>query len=332
MTTANWIRCNRASVKRESVRFCKGNRASQKRGYTLALAALLFPLVAHAKLNVVCTTADFASIAKEIGGDKVEVTTIAKPTEDPHFVDAKPSHIVKLNRADALIEGGAELEIGWLPPLLEGARNTKLETGKPGRIACVEGLSLLEVPATLDRSKGDIHAAGNPHFMVDPVNGRNAAAHICDAFCKLDSKSCDIFLANLAKFNERLDAKMAEWQKVMEPYRGRRVVAYHDSWPYFAQRFGLKIDLFLEPKPGIPPTPANLANVIAKMKEEHIGVIIVEPHQNRKTADTVARDTGATVVDVAQFPGGVKGTEGSYIELIDYLVHSIAKVLGGESK
>ena len=229
-------------------------------------ALLVLANIAHAKLNVVATTPDFGAIAKEIGGDQIDLTTLAKPTEDPHFVDAKPSFIVKLNRADALIEGGAELEVGWLPPLVEGARNAKLEAGKPGRISCVQGLSLLEVPTTLDRSKGDLHAAGNPHYTTDPVNAKIVAGTIAEAFAKLDPKSADAYRANLATFTARLNAKLAEWQKLLELFKGRRIVTYHNSWPYFAARFGVKMDLFLEPKPGIPPSPSHLAEVITKMK------------------------------------------------------------------
>ncbi len=291
------------------------------------LAGVFLAQVSEAKLNVVATTPELGGIARAIGGNRVEVTSLAKPTEDPHFVDAKPSFVVKLNRADVLIEGGAELEIGWLPPLLDNARNPKLAAGAPGRIAIGPGVSLLEVPTTLDRSKGDVHAMGNPHFMTDPVNGKIAAQTICDGLCKIDASGCDAYHANLAEFKAQLDAKQAEWQKLLAPYRGQQIVAYHNTWPYFAQRFGLKIDLFLEPKPGIPPTPASLAEVIAKMKAEHIHVIIVEPYQNRKTADTVAADTGATVVALTQYPGGVKGSDGGYIELIDYLVRTLASAL-----
>src|SRR6266516_2522403 len=154
----------------------------------IALAALAFTFnfAATAKLNVVATTADFGAIAQEIGGDKIELATLAKPTEDPHFVDAKPSFIVKLNRADVLIEGGAELEIGWLPALLDQSRNSKLAPGAPGHVACAQGVQMLEVPSTLDRSKGDIHAAGNPHYVVDPVNAKKVAENIANAFCALD--------------------------------------------------------------------------------------------------------------------------------------------------
>jgi zinc/manganese transport system substrate-binding protein len=284
---------------------------------------------ARAKLNVVATTPDFGSIAAAIGGNDVSVTTLAKPTEDPHFVDAKPSFILKLNRADALVEGGAELEIGWLPALLDQARNAKLASGAPGHIACNRSVQLLEVPATLDRSKGDIHAAGNPHYLTDPANAKIVAQNIADAFCQLDPKSAGVYQANLKKFDDQLDRKLAEWEKLLAPYKGQQVVAYHDSWPYFAHRFDIKIDLFLEPKPGIPPTPVHLAEVITQMRADHIRAILVEPYQNRKTAQTVAADTGATAVEVSQFPGGVKGTEGGYVELMDFVVNSVAKVLGG---
>jgi len=287
-------------------------------------------MTAPAKLNVVATTAELASIAREIGGDKIDLTALAKPTEDPHFVDAKPSLILKLNRADVLIEGGAELEIGWLPALLDQARNDKLAAGAPGHVACAQGVQLLEVPSTLDRSKGDIHAAGNPHYLVDPVNGKIAARHITDAFCALDAKEAGAYRANLKKFTDALDAKMVEWQKTLEPFTGQQVVAYHNSWLYFGNRFGLKIDLFLEPKPGVPPTPTHLAEVITRMKADKVHVIIVDPYLNRRTAETVAAKTGALVVDVTQFPGGVKGTEGGYIALLDYLVTSVARALAAK--
>jgi len=210
----------------------------------LCSLAILAP-AAQAKLEVVATTPDFGSIAAEIGGNRASITTLAKPTEDPHFVDAKPSFIVKLNRADAVVEGGAELEIGWLPALLDQSRNSKLALGAPGRIYCSQGISLVEIPATLDRSRGDIHAAGNPHYLTDPVNAKIVAEHIANAFCQLDAKSCDTYRANLKKFADELDKKTVEWEKRLAPFEGQRVVAYHNTWSYFARRFGLSIDLFL---------------------------------------------------------------------------------------
>jgi len=289
-------------------------------GATLAFGA-------QAKLNVVATTPDLGAIAREIGGDAITLTTLAKPTEDPHFVDAKPSFILKLNRADVVIEGGAELEIGWLPALLDQSRNEKLAAGAPGHVNCAKGVPLMDVPATLDRSRGDIHAAGNPHYVIAPSNAKIVAQNIASALAQVDAKNAETYRANLQKFTAVLEAKMAEWQKTLAPFKGASIVAYHDSWPYFARDFGLKIELYLEPKPGIPPTPSHLAEVIMKMKEENAHVIIVDPYLNRRTAETVARDTGAAVVDVTQFPGGLKGTEGGYVQLEDYLVNSLARAL-----
>ena len=305
-----------------------GNGASRVRKTLLSilpLAALaVFP--AHAKLNLVVTTPDLASVAEVIGGKSVEIATLTRPTEDPHFVDAKPSFVLKLNRADAVLEGGADLEVGWLPPLLEQSRNAKLATGAPGRLRGNTGIAMLEVPTTLDRSMGDVHAAGNPHFLMDPANARILAAYLADAFCKLDAASRDTYQANLKRFTSELDAKMVEWQKRLAPFAGQHIVAYHNSWPYFGKRFGLNIDRFLEPKPGIPPSPPHLAAVLSQMKQEKISVVFVEPYLSRRTAEKVAEETGATVVDVAQFPGAIKGTAG-YIQLMDYLVNSVASAL-----
>ena len=298
-----------------------------KTTFSLILTTLLLAASAQAKLNVVATTADLGAIAREIGGDAITLTTLAKPTEDPHFVDAKPSFIVKLNRADVVIEGGAELEIGWLPALLDQSRNEKLAAGAPGHVICSKGVPLMDVPATLDRSRGDIHAAGNPHYLIAPSNAKIVAQNIAEALAEVDAKNAETYRANLKKFTAALDAKMAEWQQTLAPFAGASIVAYHDSWPYFARDFGFKIDLFLEPKPGIPPTPAHLAEVIFKMKSEKARVIIVDPYLNRRTAETVARDTGAAVVDVTQFPGGLKGTDGGYIQLEDYLVNTLGKAL-----
>ena len=285
---------------------------------------------AGAKLNVVATTADFGALAQAVGGDLVTVTVLAKATEDPHFVDAKPSYIVKLNRADVLIEGGAELEVGWLPPLLDGSRNAKLAAGQPGHIAIAEGLAMLEVPTELDRSKGDLHAKGNPHFMTDPESARHAAKRIAEGFAAVNPAHKADFEQKLQAWLKLLDEKEASWQKQLAPFVGMRIAAFHNSWPYFARRFGLKMDLFLEPKPGIPPSPAQFASVLETMKREHIKVIIIEPYQNKHMAATVAAQTGATVLDFAQYPGGVKGTEGDYLALLDQLVSSLAAALAAK--
>jgi zinc/manganese transport system substrate-binding protein len=279
------------------------------------------------KLNVVATTPDLAAVAREIGGDAVDVTAMAKPTEDPHFVDAKPSFLVALNRADVLIEGGAELELGWLPPLLDNARNSKIAPGAPGRIVASEGIRLLEVPTSFDRSRGDVHALGNPHFLIDPVNVKVVAANIAAHFSQLDPASASIYKANLAKFNQTLDARMADWRKQLEPFRDAKIVTYHKDFVYFAERFNLDIVGELEPKPGIAPSPAHVAEVITAMKAAHARVIIVQPFQNRRTAETVARQTDGVVLDISQQPGAIPNTT-TYFDLMDYVVRTLATGLG----
>src|SRR5205085_2133305 len=228
---------------------------------------------AQAKLNVVATLPDFGSLAREIGGDNGAVTVLAKPTEDPHFVDARPSFVVALRNADALIDGGAELEIGWLPPLLQNARNPKIESGRPGRIVASQGVRLMNVPTTVTRAAGDVHVLGNPHFTTDPIIAKTVAQHIAQAFSAVDAANAANYDANFKKFEATVNAKLQEWGAAMLPFKGQSVVAYHDSWPYFAHRFGINIDLFLEPKPGIPPSPSHLAEVIAQMKAQHIKAI-----------------------------------------------------------
>lgn len=281
---------------------------------------------AQAKLNVVATLADFGSIAREIGGDKVDVTVMAKPTEDPHFVDARPSFVVQLRTADVLIDGGAELEIGWLPPLLQNARNPKIEVGKPGRVQASQGIRLMNVPANVTRAAGDVHALGNPHFMVDPIIAKTVAQHIAQSYSAIDAANAASYDANFKKFEAAINAKLQEWGTALLPFKGQNVVAYHDSWPYFAHRFGLNIDIFLEPKPGIPPSPSHLVEVIAQMKAKNVKVIIVEPYHDRKIAEKAASATGAKVIDFSQFPGGIPGTE-SYVKLIDVLVSRLAAAM-----
>ena len=280
----------------------------------------------HAKLNVVATLPDFGSLAREIGGDKVDIVVLAKPTEDPHFVDARPSFVVSLRNADVLIDGGAELELGWLPPLLQNARNPKIEVGKPGRVQASQGIRLMNVPANVTRAAGDVHALGNPHFCVDPIIAKAIAQHIAQSFAAVDSANAAFYDANYKKFESTVNAKLQEWGAAMLPFKDQHVAAYHDSWPYFAHRFGINIDIFLEPKPGIPPSPSHLTEVIAQMKTQHVKAVIVEPYHDKRIAEKVASATGAKVVEFAQFPGGISGTE-TYVKLIDALVPRLAAAL-----
>ncbi|MEY2484829.1 MAG: zinc/manganese transport system substrate-binding protein [Verrucomicrobiota bacterium] len=289
-------------------------------------ATCSFALGAEAKLNVVATLPDLGSLAREIGGDKVTVSVLAKPTEDPHFVDARPSFVVALRNADVLIDGGAELEIGWLPPLLQNARNPKIETGKPGRVNASQGIRLMNVPTNATRAAGDVHALGNPHFMTDPIIAKAVAQHIAQAFSAVDSANASSYDANDKNFEATINAKLQQWGAALLPYKGQSVVAYHDSWPYFAHRFGINLNIFLEPKPGIPPSPSHLAEVIEQIKAQHIKAIIVEPFHDRKIAEKVAGATGAKVVDFAQYPGALPGTD-NYVKLIDKLVSNLAAAL-----
>jgi len=289
-------------------------------------ATFSFALDAEAKLNVVATLPDLGSLAGEIGGDKIALSVLAKPTEDPHFVDARPSFVVALRNADVLIDGGAELEIGWLPPLLQNARNPKIETGKPGRVNASQGVRLMNVPTNATRAAGDVHALGNPHFMTDPIIAKAVAQHIAQAFSAVDSANASFYDANYKNFETTINTKLQQWGAALLPYKGQSVVAYHDSWPYFAHRFGINLNIFLEPKPGIPPSPSHLAEVIEQIKAQHIKAIIVEPFHDRKIAEKVASATGAKVVDFAQYPGALPGTD-NYVKLIDRLVSSLAAAL-----
>lgn len=296
----------------------------------LLTSAMVLALVssAHAKLAVVATLADFGALATEIGGEHVDVTVLAKPTEDEHFVDARPSFVVKLRNADVLIEGGAELELGWLPPLLRNARNAKIELGGPGRVVASQGVILMNVAENATRAAGDVHALGNPHYMLDPIIAKTVAQHIARSFAACDAANAAVYDANYHGFAATIDARLQEWGKTMLPFKGAAVVAYHDSWPYLAHRFGVTIDTFLEPKPGIPPSPSHLAEVIEKMRAQKIEAIIVEPFQNRKIAEKVAASTGASIIDAAQYPGALPNTD-TYVALIDALVSRMAGALGG---
>jgi len=294
-------------------------------------AVLLLPTAIHARaeLKVVATTPDYAALAAAIGGSRVSIKTLAKATEDSHFVDAKPSHIVALNRADVLIESGAGLEIGWLSALVGGARNKKVLPGATGRVKGSDGIELLDVPAVLDRSQGDVHAMGNPHFLMDPLNAGIVVGHLANVFCQLDAAGCASYQENLSRFRKTLGVRIKIWEETLAPYSGTPIVTYHNTWRYFAERFHLQAETFLEPKPGIPPSPPHLAKVIEKMKSGGMKVILVEPFQSRKTAEVVAGHTGATVVDICQFPGGIQGTD-DYFSLMDANVNSIARAFDAE--
>jgi len=281
--------------------------------------------VAEKKLNIVATLPDYAAIARAIGGDRVTVTNLAKGTEDPHFVDARPSFVRVLNKADLLIEGGAELEIGWLPPLVAGARNKAILTGAPGHLTLAQYIRLLEVPTTpVDRSMGDVHPIGNPHFNLDPLNGKPMSAAIADKLSALAPANASFFRANQEKFVQELDRKFAEWKKVMDPLRGTKVVTYHKSFDYFIERFGLELAGTLEPKPGIEPSPTHINALIPQAKAEGVKYIIIEPNRPRRTPEYVADAVGAKLVLLPGLVGGAEHVD-NYFELFDYDIAQITR-------
>jgi len=297
------------------------------------IALIAFPLLilnsrpssADDKLNVVATTPDLASLTRSVAGERAEVTAIARPTEDPHFVDAKPSFIRLLNQADVLVEGGAQLEAGWLPPLIDGARNSRIALGAPGRIIASEGIVMLDVPTRLDRSMGDVHPLGNPHYLLDPLNAKTAAATIKRGLCVVDQAHCSDYESGLASFTAAIDTKMKEWQTALERARGAKVVTYHKNFDYFAARFGLDVVDTLETKPGIPPSPTHLNELVPKMKMLGVRLIIVEPNRERQNSEFVAANTGARVLLLPIMPGGKEAAD--YIGLIDFDVAQIADAL-----
>jgi len=277
------------------------------------------------KLKVVATTADLAAVARAVGGDDIDVTALARPMEDPHFVDAKPSFIRVVNQADVLIEGGAALEAGWLPPILDSARNPRISAGSPGRVVAAQGIRLLEVPTQLDRSMGDVHPQGNPHFMLDPVAAKTVAQTIQTAFCAVDGARCPDYEVGLRRFRDAVDAKLATWQAALAPLKGTKVVTYHKDFDYFFERFGMEVVGTLEPKPGIPPSPTHLTELIPRMRAEHVRLIVIEPFRERNNPDFVAENTGARVLVLPAMPDGKDAPD--YLSLIDSDIRRLVDTL-----
>jgi zinc/manganese transport system substrate-binding protein len=283
-------------------------------------AALLVatPSRAQGKLNVIATTEDLASIAREIGGDRITVESIAKGYQDPHFVEAKPSFILKLQRADLLIVVGRELEIGWLPPLVQQSRNGKIQPGAEGYLDASLTAQILEIPnGNITRAMGDVHPFGNPHYWTDPENGKRIAKAVSEKLVQFRPNDRAVFEQRLADFLSRLDAAEKRWLAMMAPYKGTKVVTYHRSFPNFAERFGLDIVGYVEPRPGIPPTPQHTLDLINEMKRQNIKLVLVEPYFDLKTPQAIGRDTGAQVLVMPPSVGGVKEIT-DYFKLFDY--------------
>jgi len=280
---------------------------------------------ASAALKVVATTEDLAAITKEVGGDKVSVETMARGYQDPHFVEPKPSFILKLHAADLLVLVGRELEIGWLPPLVQQSRNARIQPGARGYLDASLTVQILEIPTgQITRAMGDVHPQGNPHYWLDPGNGRRIAKTLLAKLTELDSADSAYFAQRFADFDKRLADAERRWDAAMAPYKGVKIVTYHRSWPNFAERFGLDVVGYIEPKPGIPPSPGHTLDLVNEMKRLHIKVIAVEPYFDLKTPNAVARDTGAAVLVLAPSVNGVKEAT-DYIRLFDYNVNLLVQ-------
>src|SRR5436190_12443907 len=287
----------------------------------IALAAaggLMAATPARAALNVVTTTEDLASIAREVGGDKIKVESLSRGYQDPHFVEAKPSFVIKLNRADLLIAVGRELEIGWLPPLITQSRNAKIQPGAEGYLDASLTAKILEIPTgQITRAMGDVHPSGNPHYWLGPDNGRRIAQSIQQKLSEISPGDAAYFAQRYADFDRRLAEAEKRWHAAMAPYKGVKVVTYHRSWPNFTEAFGLDVMGYVEPKPGIPPSPSHTLELIQEMKRQQVKVIITEPYFDRKTPDSISRETGAQVIVLAPSVGGEKDVT-DYFKLCDY--------------
>jgi zinc/manganese transport system substrate-binding protein len=295
---------------------------------SLLLASLVLVSLApraEAKLHVVTSIETFGDLARKIGGDRVEVTSLSKGYTDPHFVEPKPSLVLALNRADLLVHVGLELEIGWLPPLVLGARNDKIQPGMPGNLDASRDIPVLDVPATrVDRSMGDIHPQGNPHYYLAPDMAEIVAREIASRLKELDPSGAASYDANLRAFEKRLGDKRAEWEKLAAPLRGLKVVTYHKSWSYLSKWLGLVEIGYIEPKPGIPPSPSHIAALIGRMRSESAKLILMESFYPRNTPELVAEKAGAKT---AVLPANVGATPAAtdFFSLVDEIIRTLVQ-------
>jgi ABC-type Zn uptake system ZnuABC Zn-binding protein ZnuA len=286
-------------------------------------ALVLTAASATAQLQVVTSTTDLHDIAREVGGDKVRVTHISQGYQDPHFVEAKPSFVLQLSKADVFAFVGLDLEVGWMSLLIDGARNPKIRPGGTGHVDVSRAIPVLDIPTgRVDRSGGDVHPLGNPHYWLDPANGKRIAQLFRAKFSELDPANAAHYAARATAFEAKLAAAEATWEPLRARIRGKPVVAWHTSWRYFAAYSGMNIVAFMEPKPGVPPSPSHLVSVVSAVRASGAKAIVMEPFYDRRTADVVARQTGATVLVLPTSIGGERGID-TYVELI---THNLTRV------
>lgn len=293
---------------------------------TLFLGWLSTMAFAAPTLKVVATTPDLADLARHAGGDRVQVTCLSRGFQDPHFVEAKPSLILKLREADLFIQTGLELEIGWAPLLVQGSRNPRIQLGAPGFLEASQFIQPLEVPATVSRSEGDIHPGGNPHYLGDPENALLVLKGIAQALGRLDPPGAAVYEKNAEEYHQKLSAKIVQWDARMGSAKGALFVSYHKNVIYFARHFGLVSVGEIEPKPGIPPTPAHTEELIQLIKAQRVSLILTMPQYEQRTAESLAHVTGARIVKLALVPEAVPEAV-DYIAAMDYNVTSILKAL-----
>jgi len=287
---------------------------------------LLLPSSAEAKkLKVITTLTDLASLTQEVGGDKVEVEALAKGYQDPHFVEPKPSFLLKLRNADLLILVGLDLEIGWLPPLITQSGNGRIQPAGPGYFDASRFAEILEIPqGNVTRAEGDVHPLGNPHYWLDPNNGRRIAKAIASKLAEMDPADQAYFQQREQDFEKRLAEADQKWTGQMAPYRGRKVVTYHRSWPNFAKHFGLDVIGYIEPRPGIPPTPSHTIELVNQMKREGVKLQLIEPYFDLKTPNSIAGMTSGKVVVLMPSVGG-RPEITDYFKLFDYDIALLIK-------
>jgi zinc/manganese transport system substrate-binding protein len=290
---------------------------------------LATPPEAFAQLKVVATTEDLAAIAREVGGTKVSVESLARGYQDPHFVEPKPSFILKLHAADLLILVGREMEIGWLPPLIQQSRNARIQPGAEGYLDASLTAKILEIPTgQITRAMGDVHPQGNPHYWLDPANGRRIAQAIQQHLASRSPGDAAYFAQQYAAFDRKLADAEKRWDAQMAPYQGLKVVTYHRSWANFVDRWKLNVIGYVEPRPGIPPSPSHTIDLIQEMKKQSVRLILVEPYFDLKTPNKIASDSGAKVVVLPPSVGGDKGrTITDYIQLFDYDINLLVNAI-----
>jgi ABC-type Zn uptake system ZnuABC Zn-binding protein ZnuA len=282
---------------------------------------------AVAQLKVVTSTTDLYDIARAVGGNLITANHIGEGYQDPHFIEAKPSFVLQLRNADVWAFVGLDLEIGWMPLLLDGARNSRIKFGGPGYLDVSKAMPVLDVPqGNVDRSQGDVHPLGNPHYWLDPENGRRIARLFKQKFSELDRAHEADYDRNEKAFEERLNAAEKDWQPQLAAIRGKPVIAYHTSWRYFAEYTGMKIVAFMEPKPGVPPSPSHVFEVIKDAKAAGAKVVMQEPFYERKMSDLVAQQLGGTVLIEPASVGGIKGVD-DYIALMKHDIDALAAAL-----